>query len=157
PPDTKPARERHRIQEKEPPPPEGPWGPEEVGLTWQNPVWRGAIGTVGVYSGASLSLDFPHGLAARSDGINPPVFEQLEYHGGSFRTTSGTLTADLDMFRLALTWYDGTFDARATFTYDDGVQAPQSRDLDVHGKLHGFRLGSYWPALRYRDSLLEAS
>src|ERR1700704_5725483 len=24
PPDTKPARERHRIQEKEPPPPEGP-------------------------------------------------------------------------------------------------------------------------------------
>src|SRR5216110_3182690 len=84
PPDTKPARERHRLQEKEPPPPEGPWGPEEVGLTWHNPVWRGAIGTVGFYTGASLNMNVPHGLAARSDGVSPPVFERLEYHGESF-------------------------------------------------------------------------
>src|SRR5438874_2471455 len=74
PPDTKAARERHRIQEKEPPPPEGPWGPDEVGLTWHNPVWRGVIGFVGGYSGDSIGLNVPPGLAAQSDGINPPVF-----------------------------------------------------------------------------------
>ena len=156
PPDTKPARERHRIQEKAPPPPEGPWGPEEVGLTWNNPVWRGLVGSVGSYSGASLTMSVPEGLAALSDGVNPPVFETLVYHGENFRTISGGLTADLDMFRLSLTWFDGTFDAHATYTRNDGVQ-PQSQDLDVHGNVYGFRLGAYWPAFRYRDSLMEAS
>jgi hypothetical protein len=156
PPDTKPARERHRIQEKEPPPPEGPWGPEEVGLTWHNPVWRGLVGTVGSYSGASLSMNVPEGLAALSDGVNPPVFESLTYHDERFHTTSGGITADLDMFRLSLIYFDGSFDAHATFTRDNGVQ-PQSQDIDVHGNLHGFRVGAYWPAFRYRDTLLEAS
>src|SRR5690349_7401690 len=96
PPDTKAARERHRIQEKEPPPPEGPWGPEQVGLTWHNPVWRGLVGTVGSYSGSSIGVNGPEGLAATSDGVNPPVFETLVYHGENFRTVSGGLTADLD-------------------------------------------------------------
>src|SRR5690349_15655499 len=157
PPDTKPARERHRIQEKEPPPPEGPWGPEEVGLTWHNPVWRGAVATVGTYGGASLTLGVPHGVAAASDGISPPVFERLEYHGENFRSTSGGLAADLDMFRLSFTWFQGTFDARATLTKDDGVLPPESRDVSIHGDARGFRLGAYWPAFRYRDTLFEAS
>jgi hypothetical protein len=156
PPDTKPARERHRIQEKEPPPPEGPWGPEEVGLTWHNPVWRGLVGTVGSYSGASLGMNVPEALAASSDGVNPPVFESLHYHEERFRTISGGLSADLDMFRLSLIWFQGTFDARATFTRDNGVQQ-QNQEIDVHGNAHGFRVGGYWPAFRYRDTLLEAS
>jgi hypothetical protein len=156
PPDTKPARERHRLQEKEPPPPEGPWGPEEVGLTWHNPIWRGLVGTVGSYSGASLTMSVPEGLAATSDGVNPPVFETLQYHDEHFRAISGGLTADLDMFRLSLTWFQGTYDAHATYTRDDGVSR-QSQDLDLHGNVHGFRLGGYWPAFRYRDTLLEAS
>jgi hypothetical protein len=156
PPDTKPARERHRIQEKEPPPPEGPWGPEEVGLTWHTPVWRGLVGTVGNYSGSSMSMNVPNGLEASSDGINPPVFERLHYHGEHFNSTSGGLTADLDMFRLSAVWFDGTFDAHATFSRDNGV-AVQSRDLDVNGKAFGFRIGAYWPAFRYRDLLFDAS
>jgi hypothetical protein len=157
PPDTKPARERHRIQEKEPPPPEGAWGPEEFGLTWNAPVWRGVIVSAGSYAGGSIGLSAPRGLAAQSDGINPPIFEHLDYHGESFRTLSGGLTADLDVARLSATWFDGSFDARATLTYDDGVQPPQSRDVDLHGNAYGFRIGAYWPALRYRDALLEAS
>jgi hypothetical protein len=156
PPDTKPARERHRLQEKEPPPPEGPWGPEEVGFTWHNPVWRGLVGTVGTYYGASMEMNVPRGLAASSDGVNPPVFERLEYRDERFNTWSGGLTADLDMFRLSFTWFEGTFDARGTFSHDNGVVF-QSEDLDVKGNVFGFRVGAYWPAFRYRDTLFEAS
>jgi hypothetical protein len=157
PPDTKAARERHRIQEKEPPPPEGPWGPEEFGLSWNNPVWRGAIVNAGFYGGAGLELNVPRGLAASSDGVNPPIFERLEYHEQSFRAQSIGATADFDMFRLSAMWFDGSFDARATLTYDDEVHPPKSRDLDLHGNAYGFRIGAYWPALRYRDSLMELS
>jgi hypothetical protein len=157
PPDTKPARDRHRIQEKEPPPPEGPWGPEEFGLTWNNPVWRGVIVSAGSYAGSSLEYNPPSGLAAQSDGVNPPIFEHLRYHDENFRAQSIGATADLDIVRLSATWFDGSFDARATLTYEDGVQPPQSRNVDLHGNAYGFRLGAYWPALRYRDTLLEAS
>ena len=156
PPDTKPARERHRLQEKQPPPPEGPWGPEEVGFTWHAPVWRGLIGAVGTYGGNSISMNAPRGLVASSDGVNPPIFETVEYHGENFRTTSGTVTADLDVFRLSLSGFSGTFDAHATFNREDGVSV-QSQDLDLHGDVFGFRLGVYWPAFRYRDALLEGS
>jgi len=61
------------------------------------------------------------------------------------------------MIRLSFTWFQGTFDARATLTRDDGVLPPQSRDVSIHGDLHGFRMGGYWPAFRYRDTLFEAS
>src|SRR5260221_5676372 len=84
PPDTKPARERHRIQEKEPPPPEGPWGAEEFGFTWRNPVWRGLAFDVGSYGGASLDVGAPKGVAAFSDGVNPPVFERLAWGSEDF-------------------------------------------------------------------------
>jgi hypothetical protein len=157
PPDTKPARERHRLQDREAPPPEGPWGPEEAGLTWRNPVWRGAVAAVSTYAGSSLNTDLPRALAASSDGVNPPIFESVQYHGESFRTVSATVAADLDMFRLSFTWFDGTWDAHATFTRDDGVLPPESRDLDLDGDLFGFRFGAYWPAFRYRDFLVEAS
>jgi len=126
-------------------------------LTWHNPVWRGVIGFVGGYSGDSIGLNVPPGLAAQSDGINPPVFERLEYHSESFRTISGGATADFDMFRLSAVWYQGTFNALATLTKDDGVQPPQSSDIEVRGMVHGFRLAAHWPALRYRDDVLEAS
>lgn len=155
-PDTKPARERHRITEKLPPPPEGPWGPEEFGFIWHNPVWRGLTLNVGNYSGSSLNTNLPHGLAASSDGINPPVFETLEWKEESFNTTSLDLAADLDMFRLSFSVFSGTFDARATFTHDNGV-APAISDVDLHGDAYGFRFGFHWPALRYRDDLFEAS
>lgn len=157
PPDTKPARDRHRLQEKEPPPPEGPWGPEEVGLTWNPPRWRGLVGTVGSYSGSSMALDAPTALAARSDGINPPVYESLTYHSENFNTVSGTVTADLDVFRLSLTMFSGTYDAHATLSLEDGVSPPQSQDVRVHGNAYGFRVGAYWPAFRYRDFYMEFS
>ena len=157
PPDTKPARDRHRLQEKEPPPPEGYWGPEEVGLTWNPPRWRGLTGSVGYYTGTSMETNVPEALAARSDGINPPVFESLTYHSQNFNTVSGTVEADLDVFRLSFSFFDGTFDAHATLTLDDGVSPPQSSDLRVHGDTYGFRVGAYWPAFRYRDSYMEFS
>lgn len=157
PPDTKPARERHRVREHEAPPPEGPWGPDEVGLTWHNPTWRGLFGHVGSYAGSSLNLDLPRGIEARSDGISPPYFEKLDYHRGSFRTIDGGLTADLDMLRFTGVWYQGTFDARATFSIEDGFSPPQQTDVDIHGNVYGFRLGVYWPALRYRQTLTELS
>jgi hypothetical protein len=156
PPDTKAARERHRIQEKEPPPPEGPWGPEEVGFTWHAPVWRGVVGTVGTYGGSSLTMNVPRGLAAQSDGVNPPIFEKVEYHDEHFRSTSGGLTADFDMFRLSLTGFDGTFKAHGVFSRDNGI-VTNSFPLDLHGSVYGFRVGGYWPAFRYRDLHLEAS
>src|SRR5258706_8117305 len=155
PPDTKPARERHRVAEHQPPPPEGPWGPDEAGLTWHNPVWRGVFGSVGTYDGNSIGFDVPRGVEARSDGISPPYFEKLDYHSGSFRTISGGLTADVDMLRFSLVWYDGTFDAKAVLFKDDGFQPPQPTDVDLHGKVHGFRVGTYWPALRYRETLTD--
>jgi hypothetical protein len=155
-PDTKPARERHRIAEKLPPPPEGPWGPEEFGFVWHNPVWRGFIVNAGNYAGASLNLNVPNGLAASSDGINPPVFEELEWGEENFNTTSISIAADLDMFRLSASYFSGTFDARGTFTHDDGV-TKTSTDVDFNGDIYGFRLGIHWPMLRYRDDLFEAS
>jgi len=156
-PDTRPARERHRLDEKTAPATYGPWGPEEAGLTWHMPVWRGLIVTAGSYSGASIGLDVPPGVAVQSDGLNPPVFERLHYHSESFRATSIGLVADLDSFRLSANWFDGRFHASGTLTFDDGLNPVQSRDLRVDGNLFGFRLGVHWPALRYRDSLFEAS
>lgn len=156
PPDTKPARERHRIQEKEPPPPEGPWGSEEFGLTWRNPVWRGLTFDVGTYGGASLTLDLPHGLAASSDGVNPPVFEKLDWKSENFRSTSITIGADLDMFRLSASYFHGTFDAHGVFINDNGVSHIET-PVDFDGPAYGFRVAGYWPALRYRDTLFEAS
>jgi hypothetical protein len=157
PPDTKQARERHRIMDKEPPPPSGPWGPEEFGFTWHNPIWRGVFLHGGSYGGGSIGLDLPRGTAAFSDGISPPVFERLEYDEESFRSVSIGATADLDILRLSLSYFDGTFDARATLTLEDGFNPPQPRDVDLHGNVHGFRVGVHWPAFRYRDSYLEAS
>lgn len=157
PPDTKPARERHRLLDKDAVPPSGPWGPEEFGLTWHNPVWRGVFIHGGSYAAGSLRLDVPRGTAVRSDGISPPVFERLEYDEESIRTVSIGATADLDILRLSFTWFDGTYDAEATLSLEDGFQPPQSRDVDIHGDVHGFRIGAHWPALRYRDSLVEAS
>src|SRR5262245_45981349 len=103
PPDTKPARERHRMEDKNAPPTYGPWGPEEVGLTWNTPVWRGAFFDVGTYLGASINMSVPRGVAVKSDGLNPPIFERLEYHGESFRSTTFGGTADFDMIRLSAT------------------------------------------------------
>ncbi len=156
PPDTKPARERHRIQEKEPPPPEGPWGGEEFGFTWHNPRWRGLLFDVGSYSATSVELNVPLGLQSFSDGINPPVFESLEWGEESFQTTCFSVSADLDMLRFSATWFDGTFDARGTLTRDNGVTQTSS-DIDFHGNAYGFRLGVHWPALRYREDLFEIS
>jgi hypothetical protein len=156
-PDTRPARERHRLEDKTAPPTYGPWGPEEVGLTWHPPVWRGLIVTAGNYSGASIGLHLPDGLATQSDGLNPPIFERLVYHSESFRATTIGATADLDVVRLSLNWFDGRFHATGTLSYDDGLHPVQSTDLSVHGDLYGFRFGVHWPTIRYRDSLFEAS
>lgn len=155
-PDTKPARERHRIQEKEPPPPEGPWGDDEFGLTWRTPVWRGLTLNVGTYGGASLDTELPRGVAASSDGINPPIFEKLEWKSERFRSDSITLGADLDMIRFSVSYYHGTFDARGTFINDNGVRQIQT-PVDFSGTAYGFRAGAYWPALRYRDYLFDVS
>ena len=157
PPDTKPARERHRLLDKEPPPPSGPWGPEEFGFTWHNPVWRGAFLHAGSYAASRLRMDVPRGTAARSDGVNPPVVERLEYDEESFRSVTIGATADLDILRFSLSWYDGTFNARASLSLEDGFQPPQSRDVDLHGDVHGFRVGIHWPTFRYRDTLVEGS
>ena len=156
-PDTRPARERHRLEDKTAPPTYGPWGPEEVGLTWHAPVWRGLIVTAGTYSGASIGLNLPEGLATQSDGLNPPIFERLTYHSESFHATTFGATADLDMVRLSLNWFDGRFHATGTLSYDDGLHPVQSTDLSVSGDLYGFRFGVHWPTIRYRDSLFEAS
>jgi len=156
PPDTKPARERHRIAEKEPPPPEGPWGGEEFGFTWRNPVWRGLLFDAGNYTGSSLELNVANGLASFSDGVNPPIFEQLEWKEESFQATTYNFVADLDMIRLSLGWFDGTFDARATLSHTNGVTQTE-QEVDLHGNMYGFRAGIYWPTLRYRDSLFEMS
>lgn len=156
PPDTKAARERHRIQEKEPPPPEGPWGAEDFGLTWINPKWRGLLFDVGSYSGSSIALNVPRGVSAFSDGVNPPIFERLTWHEESFRATSFTLAADLDMVRLSTSLFNGTFDARGSVSRDNGVSQTGS-DVSLHGDVYGFRVGAYWPALRYRDDLFEFS
>lgn len=157
PPDTKPARERHRLADKEPPPPSGPWGPEEAGLTWHTPVWRGVFVQVGTYSAASLVMNVPRGVATQSDGVNPPVFETLEYHAERFRTTSIGAVADFDMIRLSAEWFDGTFDARATLKYEDGFAPPQTSSIAIDGNIYGFRIGVQWPALRWRGEYLEAS
>ncbi|RPH38734.1 MAG: hypothetical protein EHM91_13430, partial [Planctomycetota bacterium] len=114
PPDTKAARERHRLLDKNAPPPGGPWGPEEFGFTWHNPVWRGAFLLGGTYSGSDLRMNVPQGTAARSDGITPPQFERLDYRDEEIRTTSIGLMADLDIVRLSITGFTGDFDARAT-------------------------------------------
>lgn len=155
-PDTRTARERHRVQEKEPPPPEGPWGAEEFGFTWRNPVWRGLIVTAGPYGGASLNSSLPKGLGVFSDGVNPPVFESLEWKDQSFRTTSVTLAADLDMIRLSVSLFKGDFDADAVLTWDNGV-TQASNPVEIEGTAYGFRVGGYWPTLRYRGELLEVS
>jgi len=157
PPDTRPARERHRLEDKNAPPTYGPWGPDEVGLTWHNPAWRGVEVDAGWIAGASIGLDVPRGVATQSDGINPPIFERLKYHSESFRATSIGATADFDVARLSVAWFDGSFDASGTLSYDDGLHPVQSSDLSLHGNLYGFRVGVHWPALRYRDSLFEAS
>jgi hypothetical protein len=157
PPDTKPARERHRLQAKEPPPPSNLWGPEEFGFIWDNPVWRGLYLHGGSFAGGSIGLNLPRGREVSSDGISPPVVEDLEYDEERFRSVVIGATADLDVLRLSMSWFDGTFKARGTLTLDDGFQPPQPRSVDLHGDLHGFRIGAHWPGFRYRDTLFEAS
>lgn len=156
PPDTKPARERHRIADKQPPPPQGPWGPEQAGLTWHNPAWRGAFLTAGSYAGSDIGLNVPRGSEATSDGISPPIFEHLEYEDESFRSVAIVGTADLDMIRLSLAWFEGSYKARGTLIRDDGFQT-QRTDVHFNGDARGFRVGVYWPTLRYRDAVLEGS
>jgi len=156
-PDTRQARERHRLEDKTAPATYGPWGPEEVGFTWHAPAWRGLVVTVGHHAGASIGLDVPDGLATESDGLNPPVFERLKYHSESFRATSIGATADLDVIRLSASWFDGRFHATGNLSMDDGLNPVQSTDLSVNGNLYGFRFGVHWPTIRYRDSLFEAS
>jgi hypothetical protein len=156
-PDTRPARERHRLEDKNAPETFGPWGPEEAGFTWHAPAWRGLIVTVGNYSGASIGLDLPLGVGSQSDGLNPPIFERLKYHSESFRATSIGAVADFDTFRLSLNWFDGRFHATGTVSFDDGLNPVTSRDVDLDGNLYGFRFGVHWPAFRYRDSIFEAS
>lgn len=155
-PDTRPARERHRIQDKEPPQPEGPWGAEELSFTWRTPVWRGLLVTAGIYGGSSLNCSLPKGLGSFSDGINPPVFESLEWKEQSFRTTSVTLAADLDVIRLSASFFRGDFDADAILTRDNGI-TQVSTPVEVDGDAYGFRVGVYWPTLRYRGERLEVS
>jgi hypothetical protein len=156
-PDTRPSRERHRLEDKSAPPTYGPWGPEEVGFTWHPPAWRGVIVTAGSYSGASIGMGIPEGLATQSDGLNPPIFERFHYHSESFRATTIGATADLDVVRLSLNWFDGRFHATGTLSYDDGLNPVQSTEHSVDGNLYGFRIGVHWPTIRYRDSLFEAS
>jgi hypothetical protein len=157
PPDTKPARERHRLESRLPPPPQAPWGPEEFGFIWENPVWRGLYLHGGSFSGGSIGLDLPRGKEVSSDGISPPVVEELEYDEERFRSVVIGATADLDVLRLSFSWFDGTFTARGTLTLDDGFTAPQPRDVELNGDLYGFRIGAHWPGFRYRDTLFEAS
>jgi hypothetical protein len=157
PPDTQPARERHRLKEKEAPPPEGPWGPDQAGFTFDDPVWRGAFLGGGAFYGSNIQMRVPQGVAAISDGINPPIFERLQYHVEKFRATSGSITLDYDVFRLSATGFGGTFDVATTLTYDDSFNPPSVINQNLHGSVYGFRVGAYWPALRYRDSLLEVS
>ena len=60
------------------------------------------------------------------------------------------------LFRSSLSFFHGTFHAQGELTRDDGV----SRNIglvDFHGPAYGFRIGAYWPALRYRGTLLEVS
>lgn len=159
PPDTGPARERHRLKEKEAAPAEGPWGPEQIGLTWNDPVWRGLFVTGGYYSGTNIELNVPRGVAFQQPNPNnPPIFEYLDYQRERFRTIGGGVTADFDAFRLSAFWFDGTFDAVGTVTYDDPFNQPATvTPTSVHGNAYGFRVGLYWPAFRYRDSMFEAS
>jgi hypothetical protein len=156
-PDTREARERHRKEDKTAPPTYGPWGPEEAGFTWHAPVWRGLVVTAGSFSGASMAIDAPPGLATRSDGLNPPIFERYRYDTERFRATTIGATADLDMIRLSLNWFDGRFHSTGTLSLDDGLNPVQTTDVSVDGTLYGFRFGVHWPTLRYRDSLFEAS
>ena len=120
PPDTKTARERHRLIDKTAPPPGGPWGPEEFGFTWHSPVWRGAFLLGGNYAGSDIRMTVPRGVASRSDGITAPQFEFLDYHDERIRATSFGAMADLDIVRLSITGFDGEFDAHATMSFEGG-------------------------------------
>jgi hypothetical protein len=157
PPDTKASRERHRIQEKEPPPPEGPWGDEDFGFTWRNPVFRGVFADYEATWANSMNMNVPRGIQGETDGISASVVETLRWKEESFRTIGGRLLVDLDMLRLSATYFNGTFDARSTFTVVDTLNGTTVSDADIHGKAYGFHFNAYWPMLRYRDFSLDAS
>jgi hypothetical protein len=157
PPDTQAARERHRKAEHEPPPPEGPWGPEEFGLTWNTPVWRGAFADVEYRSGSGIHLSTPRGAAGFSDGVSRTFVEKLDWHSEDFRTVGGLLTADLDILRISAEYFSGSFVSTATLAVDDGPNPERNISALLHGTAYGAQFGVYWPAIRYRDSLLEVS
>lgn len=156
-PDTGPAKTRHREREKEPPPLEGPWGPEEFGLTWLTPVWRGVFADAQTYSGDHVELNLPRGITGGSDMVSRSFLEELDWKSQNFRTLGGRAMVDLDMVRLSLLYFGGSFDARARMTLNNSVDPPTTTDVNLYGTAYGFRFGAYWPALRYRDSALEAS
>ncbi|HLY08154.1 MAG TPA: hypothetical protein VKW04_02505, partial [Planctomycetota bacterium] len=100
-PDTKPARERHRVQEKLPPPPEGPWGAEDFDFTWLNPVYRGIFADVQSYSATGIELNVPHGVQGFSDGVSETLIQKLSWHDENFRSIGGRVLLDLDMIRIS--------------------------------------------------------
>lgn len=157
PPDTTKARQRHRETEKLGPPPEGPWGVEDFGLTWLTPVWRGLFVDVEYYSGTSIELNVPVGAAGFSDGVSQSLVEHLEWRSEKFRTTGGRLMFDLDMLRLSLVYYSGSFDAFGRLIVDQTGFPEEVIPTELRGSAYGFRFAAYWPAIRYRDSLVEAS
>jgi hypothetical protein len=157
PPDTKPARERHRIQEKLPPPPEGPWGDEDFGFTWRNPVFRGVFADYETTTANSLTMNVPRGIEGETDGGTASLTQQLKWREESFRTIGGRLLVDLDMIRLSTTYFTGTFDAHTTFTVVDSVNGTTVSEPSIHGNAYGFHFDAYWPMLRYRDVSLDAS
>lgn len=156
-PDTGPARERHRKAMQEPPKDDGPWGPEEAGLTWQNPVWRGAFLDVESYSAMNLDLHTPRGSVGQSDGVGTSFVETLDWKAEQFRTIGGRLMFDLDMMRLSATYLTGSFEGTAILNSTDPTRPLTNLPVALHGSVSGMRFGAYWPAFRYRDAVLEAS
>jgi hypothetical protein len=157
PPDTKPARERHRIQEKEPPPPEGPWGDEDFGFTWRNPVYRGVFADYESSSATGITLNVPRGIQGETNGVTDSLTQTLRWRDESFRAIGGRLLFDLDMLRLSTSYFTGTFDAHTTFTVVDTINGTTVSEPSIHGNAYGFHVDAYWPMLRYRDMSLDAS
>lgn len=134
-----------------------PWGKEGFGLTTNSPVWRGAFFSIGVFSGSDLEMNAPLAVETRSDGVNPVQRVEFEYDEMEFEAVSLSVAFDFDVFRLSASFFTGDFEATGELRFTDGLNPAASTSTELDGDFFGVRVGGYWPALRYRGGVFEAS
>lgn len=133
--------------------------PREDSLFNTGPVMLKGIEIQGGWlGGRGLEYNVPDALAAGSSGGVTVQTVRLVYDDKmDFESIVGGFTLDLNLFRLSLEGMHGRWQGSGTLSVSDGVTTTTTEGVGLHGDFWGTKGGFYWPALRYRSGVFEAS